>query len=173
MKASPIRWDATGDRLGVRVHAAFHSPRAVEAFPPVRRALPILIGRQPVQLSLSGEQASLGAWQADPEGLYELGQGLIVVSGHGRGTEHTPERWMEQFSTRDMWRSLANAMAVSATLKRPAIAIARAAGAVYLLSPGADVVQRIVASAAASQDRLSVEQLELACNSADGQYHRS
>lgn len=173
MNVSPIRWDATMDRLGVRVQAAFHSRRAIEAFPPVRRDLPMLTGRQPVQLSLSGESASLGAWRADPEALYELGKGLIVLSGNTRGVEHTPDCWQEQFSTREMWRALANAMAVSATLKRPAVAVSRAAGAVYMLAPSAEVVQRIVAAAAGKSDRLSVEELELACDTAPRQYRGS
>lgn len=170
MKASPIRWDATADRLGVRVQAAFHSPRAIAGFPPVRRDLPMLIGRLPVQLSLSGESASLGAWRADPEALFELGDGLIVLSGSGHGPEHTSDLWTAQFSSREMWRALANAMAVSATLRRPAIAIARAAGAVYMLSPSADVVQRVVFATSSREGRMTLEQLELACDPARGQH---
>lgn len=69
-----------------------------------------------------------------------------------------------------MWRALANAMAVSATLRRPAIAIARAAGAVYMLSPSTDVVQRIVFATSSREGWITLEQLELACDPARGQY---
>lgn len=142
--AEPLRWTVVEPVDGVTVHAFFFVPHAFALLDAVRKELPVFGLPLPEPVHVGGTEFRLGRLQGEPAALYLHGNGYLSVTRAAPSDDHDSGNWRALLQPADIWIALANAMAVSATMRQPAAALLRAGGALYFLAPSPPVMRKLL-----------------------------
>ncbi|GEM_PF-2394345 len=159
--AADLRWSVVEPWDGVRVHGYFFVQHMFATHDAVRKTLPIFSGRLPEPVHVGESEFRLGRLVGVPAGIYLHGNGFLCLTQAGESVDHTSANWRELLRPQDIWAALANAIAVSAAMRKPAAALLRAGGALYFFAPTDEAMQKLL------QALTPVEEGESVLSSAD------
>jgi len=143
-QAAVLRWSVVEPIDGVRVHGYFFVQHMFATHDAVRKTLPIFSGRLPEPVHVGESEFRLGRLIGRPTGLYLHGNGFLCLTQATESADHTSTNWRELLQPEDIWAALANAVAVSAAMRKPAAAMLRAGGALYFMAPTDEAMERLI-----------------------------
>jgi len=147
-----LRWSVVEPRDGVRVHGYFFFKHMFATHDAVRRMLPVFSGALPEPVHAGDSEFRLGRLIGLPAGVYMHGDGLLSLTEAVQSPDHTLDNWRELLEPQDIWVALANAVTVSASMRKPAAALLRASGALYFLAPTDESLHKLMQVVTATEE---------------------
>lgn len=147
-----LRWSVVEPWDGVRVHGYFFVQHMFATHDAVRKMLPIFSGHLPEPVHVGESEFRLGRLIGLPAGIYLHGNGFLSMTQAAESEDHTSANWRDLLAPQDIWAALANAVAVSAAMRKPTAALLRAGGALYFLAPTDEAMHRLMQVLAASEE---------------------
>lgn len=137
-------WHDQGLLYGVAVKSFFFDAEAARQEQDLpKRTLPFL-GNAPVNTVFAEEDKHnfyYGELVAQPDGVFEHGQGLIALEYKSVGLQpHSREQWPREIRLKDMLQCLIAGYAVAQSCRKLTACVLRYHNVCYLLVPDADVI---------------------------------
>ena len=147
-----LRWSVVEPQDGVRVHGYFFFQHMFATHDAVRKTLPIFSGRLPEPVHVGESEFRLGRLAGLPAGLYLHGDGFLCLTQAQESVDHTSSNWRDLLQPQDVWAALANAVAVSAAMRKPTAALLRASGALYFFAPTQEAMHKLMLALTPTED---------------------
>jgi hypothetical protein len=146
--AEPMAWHDQREVCGFTVCAFFFDGDAAELEPDfTRRMLPVFKTARPRLISAEADRRNfrVSTVVAQPDAVLAHGQGLISLEYKPQDKKnHRRDRWHEDIPVRGMLQCLIAAIAVSAEMHKPTVAVLRCHNALYLLKPYPGVLSKVI-----------------------------
>lgn len=129
---------------GIAVKATFFDGEAArKADTHAGRALPFLIGATPKAMT-AGQEIHYGDLSAEPDAVFEHGDGLIIVQLANSASPHTPENWRQLIDLQDMLECVIAGYVLAQKTKRVTACVLCYQHAAFLLTPSQPVMRRLL-----------------------------
>jgi len=138
-------WTDQESIRGIVVKATFFDADAAQrAKTHAERTLPFMVGAalESVTAGHNRQTIHYGDLSAEPDAIFALGDGLIVVQLANDAALHTPERWRQQIDVQNMLNCVMAGYVVAQLRKKVTACVLRYHNAAYLLTPTRPVVGR-------------------------------